>query len=418
MDTGIILVDLGSILVFGFIGAHLLKKYGIPQVLGYIVSGLLLGIANQYFELFTVDLDLILTSFTSIALGIIGFNIGAELNWEELKKIEKKMLLILLADSIGTFVIVTGLVFLLTDLKLIYALLIGALASATAPAATADVLWEYKSSGPLTQAVLFILALDDIMAILLVQISFQIAKSDIKGEGVELSAIILAFLWEIGGGIIIGGVTGTLIILGLSQVKEHAELLELIFGALILVTGLSIWLEVSSILSCMIYGIIVASFNGKATEEVFHDIFKIGSPFVAVFFIVAGLATDLSDLILIGELGVIYIIGRTVGKVGGVNLMSRLVKAPKNIQKYLGFCLFSQAGVALGLAAQLYEKFQNIGSDEAAEAGGVILTTIMGTILIVQIIGPLMVKWAIHGAGEIGQDEIRTVDELFAQNST
>ncbi|MFX1513698.1 MAG: cation:proton antiporter [Promethearchaeota archaeon] len=415
MELALVLVELGTILVFGVVGAHFLRKYGIPQVLGLIVSGILLGVTNQHYELFTIDLDVILTSTTSIALGIIGFNLGSELKWEELKKIEKKMFAILLADSVGTFLIVTSLIFLLTDLKLTYALIFGALASATAPAATADVIWEYKSSGPLTQAILFILALDDIMAILLIEISFQFAKGEVEGTGVNLSTILIAFVWEVGGGVVIGGITGVLTVWGLSRVKDHGDLLELIFGALILVTGLSMYLEVSSILSCMIYGIIVASFPSEDTTAVFHDIFKIGSPFVAIFFIIAGLAVDISDLILIGELGIIYLLGRTLGKVGAVSITGKLVNASEEIQKYLGFCLFSQAGVALGLAAQIYEEFHDLGSKEAAEAGSLILTTIMGTILIVQLLGPLMVKWAIHQAGEISQDEVIAIDKLFTQ---
>ncbi|MHA2334752.1 MAG: cation:proton antiporter [Candidatus Hodarchaeales archaeon] len=412
-DIDLFIVQLGLILVLGFVGAHLLKKYGIPQVLGFILSGMALGILNDTFTFISIDLVALMSPLVTLALGFIGFNIGAELSWDELKKVDKKIFAILIADSIGTFLITSILVFLFTDLSLNFALILGALASATAPAATADVLWEYKSSGPLTQAVLFILAVDDIISIFLVQITTNITKSQIMGMEIELFHVLGSFLQEVGVALILGVISGVIIVWAINRVKDHGEILEMILGSLILVIGVSILFESSSIFAAMIFGIIIASLSKEDPFEVFHDIFKIGSPIVATFFIVVGLAMNLVDLLLIGGLGAVYLIGRTLGKVGAVSVTARVVSAPDEIRRYLGLCLFSQAGVALGLAAQIYSDFQ--GTPAAVEAG-LILTTITGTIVIVQLIGPLLVKWAIHRAGEVGGtiEQLRVAEGLFA----
>ncbi|MFW9998221.1 MAG: cation:proton antiporter [Candidatus Odinarchaeota archaeon] len=413
-DIDSIILELGVILVLGFVGAYILKKYGIPQVLGFILSGMVLGILNNQFSFISIDLAALMSPLVTLALGIIGFNIGAELSWKELKKVDKKLFAILIADSFGTFLIVSILVLVFTNLGPNFALILGALASATAPAATADVLWEYKSSGPLTQAVLFILAVDDIVSILLVQVTTNITKNQLMGIKVELFDVLGNFLHEVGVALILGLVSGLAIVWTINHVKDHAEILELILGSLILILGLSLLLESSSILAAMVFGIMIVSLAKSDPNPVFHDIFTIGSPIVAMFFIVVGLGIKLSDLVLIGGLGIVYLVGRTLGKVGGVSVTAKIVGAPKEIQRYLGFCLFSQAGVALGLAAQIFEDFQ--GTQAAAEAG-LVLSTITGTIVVVQLIGPLLVKWSIHRAGEVGGtiEQLRVAEGFFQE---
>ncbi|MBA7530114.1 hypothetical protein ES705_22317 [subsurface metagenome] len=181
-EIGLYILEIGSVLVVGFISAFFFKKLRIPQVLGYILVGVLIGIPNRYwFEFISFSsIDNFMPFVVTVALGLIGFNIGAELSWEKLKQIDKRILIILFSESIGSFLLVSLLVGFLTNLSWGFAFILGALASATAPAATAEVLWEYKSKGPLTQAILFILAIDDIIAIILVQITTQVAKSQIS----------------------------------------------------------------------------------------------------------------------------------------------------------------------------------------------------------------------------------------------
>ena len=407
ITVGLIILEIGAILVLGFAGAFLMKKIHVPQVLGFILSGFIIGLPNRYWQSFISEsfLDSVTPTITTLALGFIGFNIGAELSWKELRKMDRKIILILLADSIGTFVIVTFLVGITGILSWNFAAILGALASATAPAATADVLWEYKASGPLTQAVLFILAIDDIIAIFLVQITTNITKGQIVGD-ISGWNILAEFGLEAGAAIGIGIVFGFVITLVINRVKDHGDIMELTLGSLIVVLGLSIIIGSSAILAAMIFGVIIVSVSRKSdreTQEVFHDIYKIGSPVVAVFFILVGFRMNPADLLLIGGIGAIYLVGRTLGKVGAVSLTARVVKSPKEIQRYLGICLFSQAGVALGLAVKVFNDFPaSVYGDAVHQQAKLVLTTITGTIIVVQIIGPLLVKWAIHRAGEVG----------------
>jgi len=405
VEAEIIQLEVGIILVIGFLGAIILRRIGVPQVLGFILSGIVIGLADKYIEIISLDIDFALKALSSVALGFIGFNIGAELNWNELKKVDKKLLYILLADSFGTFALVSLAVYFFTSLPFHFALILGALASATAPAATADVLWEYKSKGPLTQAVLFILALDDIIAIFLVQLTFNGALAKEQGSRINFMDFLTDFLYEVGLAIIIGVLSAVFIIKLINRVDDQGEVIELILGTLLLVIGLTTVIHVSGILACILFGVILASFAKRDTDEAFHGIFKLGNPIVATFFIVVGIGMNFGEIKLIGAIGIVYLLSRTLGKVGGVSLAGRMTGADERIQKYLGLCLFSQAGVAIGLAVQIFEDFQGAGA-EAEHNAGIILSTITGTILIVQIIGPLLVKWSIHQAGEAEMSEI------------
>ncbi len=446
-QTGLLILELGSILVVGFIGANLLKKIHIPQVLGFILMGFVIGLPNRYiwksaFTKIQIAQDISFWQFggkahlisyyfigkvtpilVTLALGIIGFNIGAELSWKELKKINKKLFLVLAADSIGTFVVISVITGLVTTaiygdpIWWNFAFILGALGSATAPAATVDVLWEYKSKGPLTQAVLFILAVDDIISIFLVQITTSITKGTLPEYHFSALQVFEEFAIEAFAAVGIGIIAGVVITWAINRVKDHAEILELIIGALVVVIGITMFISSSAILAAMCLGIIIATFtkSKKKTEAVFHDIFKIGSPIVALFFIVVGFNVNPSDLQYIGIIGAIYLVGRTIGKVGFVSLTARAIKCKPVISKYLGFTLFSQAGVALGLAVSIEETFRGTAYESHAH---LIFTTITGTIIIVQIIGPLLVRWAIHRAGEVGGKlaQLEVAEAMLAEN--
>ena len=423
-QIGYIIMSFGAILVIGFIGARILKRINIPQVLGFIIMGILLGLPNRYVrEFIPLSLiDQVTPILVTVALGIIGFNIGAELSWKELKKIDRKLLVVLIADSIGTFLVVTVLVGVVTTriyddpIWWNFAFILGALGSATAPAATADVLWEYDSKGPLTQAVLFILAVDDIISILLVQITTKVTVAKLPNHEFSALSFFAEFSLEVFAAIGIGIVAGVLITWAINRIKDHAEIMEVTLGSLIVIIGVTLTIEASAILGAMFFGIVIATFtrSKKRTEEVFHDIFKIGSPIVALFFIIVGFRIDPADLQYIGIIGALYLVGRTIGKVGFVNITARAMKTERVIGKYLGFTLFSQAGVALGLAVNIDSTFKGTIYETQAN---LILTTITGTIIIVQIIGPLLVRWAIHRAGEVGgrDEQIHVAEALFAE---
>lgn len=416
-EIGLYILEIGSVLVVGFISAFFFKKLRIPQVLGYILVGVLIGIPNRYwFEFISFSsIDNFMPFVVTVALGLIGFNIGAELSLEKLKQIDKRILIILFSESIGSFLLVSLLVGFLTNLSWGFAFILGALASATAPAATAEVLWEYKSKGPLTQAILFILAIDDIIAIILVQISTQVAKSQIPGETFSGASVVLDFTKEVLLAIIIGIIAGIIISWAINRVKHHGEILEVTIGSLVVLIGFSMFIGTSAILTTMFLGIIIISFTRrkeKETKMIFQEISKLSSPLIAFFFILVGLKMDFSDIKYIGIIGSIYLLGRVVGKIGFANITARITKLPKKIHSNIGFCLLTQGGVALGLAVHINTVFQGTIFEEQAK---LVLSVVTGTILIVEIIGPLLVKWAIHRAGEVDKKDQQNgvIEDLF-----
>ncbi|MCG3227223.1 MAG: cation:proton antiporter [Candidatus Heimdallarchaeota archaeon] len=423
-QIGYVIMSFGGILVVGFIGAKILKRINIPQVLGFILMGILLGLPNRYIREFIPYslIDQVTPILVTVALGIIGFNIGAELSWKELKKIDRKLLIVLIADSIGTFLVITVLVGVVTTriygdpIWWNFAFILGALGSATAPAATADVLWEYDSKGPLTQAVLFILAVDDIISILLVQITTNVTEAKLPNHEFSTLSIFAEFSLEIFAAIGIGIVAGVVITWAINRVKDYGEIMEIIIGTLIVIIGVTLTIESSAILGAMFFGIVIATFtkSKKKTDHVFHEIFKIGSPIVALFFIIVGFSVNPADLKYIGIIGALYLVGRTIGKVGFVSITARALKTERVIGKYLGFTLFSQAGVALGLAVSIAATFRGTIYESQAN---LILSTITGTIIIVQIIGPLLVRWSIHRAGEVGgrDEQLHLAEAMFAE---
>jgi len=401
-EIGVMLSEIGLILVVGLLGTRVLKKLHIPKVLGFIIIGYLIGLVNRsIFPFMQTDMVNVVTPhLITVTLGLIGFNIGGELSWQTLKKIDRKMFFILLADTFGTLVIVTTAVYFLTSMSFFSSLILGSLAAATAPAATTEVLWEYKAAGVLTTAILVILALDDIASVIFVQISKGTAMSSISGNGFDFVEILTVFFTEIVVALMLGVTFGLCVVWLANKISDKESLLELVLVLLVLLVGLSMYLHFSVILSCMAFGTILSSFIKKDMEDSFHKIYKVGTPIIALFFICVGLKIQIPNIITIGIIGLIYLVSRSIGKIGGVSLTAKAVKSPEVIQKYLGPSLISQAGVALGLAASIETEF--LGTIFEAEAS-MILTIITGTVVVLEIVGPLLVKWSVHKAKETNQ---------------
>ncbi|MHA1211729.1 MAG: cation:proton antiporter [Candidatus Heimdallarchaeota archaeon] len=398
-EIGVMLSEIGLILIVGLLGTRVLKKLHIPKVLGFIIIGYLIGLVNRsIFPFMQTDMVNVVTPhIITITLGLIGFNIGAELSWQTLKKMDRKMFFILLADTLGTLVIVTTAVYFLTNMSFYSALILGSLAAATAPAATTEVLWEYKAAGVLTTAILVILALDDIASVIFVQVSKGITMSSINGNGFDFLEMATVFFSEIGIALVVGVSFGLFIVWLANKISDKESLLELVLVMLVLLVGLSMYLHFSVILSCMAFGTILSSFIKKDMEDAFHKIYKVGTPVIALFFICVGLKIQIPNILTIGIIGIVYLVSRSLGKVGGVSLTAKLVKSPKVIQRYLGPSLISQAGVALGLAASIETEF--LGTIFEHEAS-MILTIITGTVVVLEIVGPLLVKFSIFKANE------------------
>ena len=396
-----ILFLLGLALFGGTIGGRLFQKIRIPQVVGYITIGIIIGVSG----LKVVGHDTIKTlqPFTYFALGLIGFMIGGELKKEVILKYGKQFINILLFEGVAAFLVVSISVgvagsLLFGNWRFAWALglLLGAIASATAPAATSEVLREYKTRGPLTRTVLGIVALDDALALLLFAIAASIAGSLIGNINNGVLKTFIHPLYEIGGSITIGALGGFVLSKLLKRYAEEKRLLALSIGTVLLVSGLALAIHVDMLLAAMTLGVIVANFIPRKSKAIFKVVEEFASPIFVLFFVLVGAKLNIRHMTpTVIILGCIYLVGRTGGKALGANFGARIANAPKSVQKYLPLCLFSQAGVAIGLSILASNYFPG-------EIGNTIVIIITATTFILEIAGPTFVKVAVTKAGEVG----------------
>jgi len=405
---------LGIAVFGGTIGAKLFQKLRIPQVVGYIVIGLLLG--GSALDVITPRVAETLSPFNIFALGIIGFMIGGELKYEIFKQYGKQFVIILLSEGLFAFAIVGTAVTLTSYLftgnfhsSLALGLVLGAISSATAPAATVDVLWEYKTRGILTRTILALVALDDGLALLLYGFATSFAGA-LLGSGQSSWLLnLLVPLREIFGAIALGIAAGFVLVLIFRYVEEADKLLTFAIASVTLTIGLSIILKVEPILATMVLGATLVNFRPRRSRNAFELVETFSPPIYVLFFVLVGArlkVTGLPTWMIV--LAVVYVVGRSVGKITGSWFGARLAKAPLAVRRYLGICLFSQAGVAVGLSLLASQRF----ADSMGEAVILIVTV---TTFLVQIIGPLLVKMGVTKAGEVGMNI--TEDDLLRTHS-
>lgn len=393
---------LGLILLIGAIGGRLFQKLRIPQVVGYIVFGIFIG--SSGFQILGKETIAALNPISTVALSLIGFLVGGELKSDVLKKYGKQFVGILLFESITPFFIVGILIsivaFIFTkDYKSSVALglLLGAICAATAPAATTDVLEEYRSRGPLTTTTYGIVAMDDAVGLILYAIASTIAAPLLGDRVMSFGAQILSILRDIFVSIFVGGAFGFLlskIIKNLMQ--DEGRILTFSLGMLFLATGVAIFLDLDNILAAMALGFFMVNFAPAKTRETFKLVDKFTPPVYVLFFVLVGARLNIWMITpYLGLLALVYVGGRTFGKTIGSRIGGLITKAPPTVTKYLAYCLFSQAGVAIGLSIVAGNDFPN-------SVGPMILLIVTATTFIVQLIGPVFVKKGITAAGEVG----------------
>jgi NhaP-type Na+/H+ or K+/H+ antiporter len=305
----------------------------------------------------------------------------------------------MLAEGLGSFVVVTALVALLTG-NIPLALLLGALSSATAPAATVDVLWEYDARGPLTTTILGIVALDDALALILFGFAIELARSMLEGHVLSVQTGLVAPLIDIGGALLLGLGVGFVMKWLIRRPHDRDDLLVLVLGAILLVAGLAHSLHVSLILAEMALGSTLTNLAPNSSRKAFEVVQSVTRPIYILFFILVGARLQIDLLPTMGVLGLVYVAARSGGKMGGAWLGGTVTRAPTAVRRYLGLSLFSQAGVAVGLALAIAQEFSHEGP-EAQATGSLVVNVIAATTFIVQVIGPPFVKFAISRAGEI-----------------
>jgi len=396
-----ILLLIGLALVLGYAGGKLGNRFKFPSVVGYIMIGLILG--PSFLNIFNNELVGSLGIISDVALGLVAFTIGSEMRSGVLRRQGKGLYAIIFCESFAAFFIVAISVYLLTH-KLYLALLFGAMAPASAPAGTIAVLQECKAKGPLTSTLISVVGLDDGLAIIIYGFASVLAKTMITSSGnvFTLKTALFNPALEIVGSLAVGSVVAVVFTYFVRKTHRKAEILIMSLGAIFLCTGLSNTWHLSLILTNLALGIVMANMYLHTSRKVFNAIQDITAPIYVIFFVLAGAHLQIKLLPAMGFVGLVYIIGRIVGLMGGAYLGATIGGAEDNVRKYLGLGILSQAGVAIGLALIVVREFSPLGP-EGAYVASLVINTIAATTIVFEIIGPITTKIAIERSGEAGK---------------
>ncbi len=418
-----ILLTLSIALFAGLMLSRLAKVLKLPAVTAYLVAGILIGPflfgslfipgaeGAKYFLGFTKDQ--ISSSYfeivADVALGFIAFSIGNEFRLSQLKKTGKQATVIGIFQAVVTTILVDaaliGLHFLMPNvLSLPAAIVLGAVASATAPAATLMVVRQYKAKGPVTDVLLPVVALDDAVGLMLFAISFGIAKAMMAGP-INLVSVIVEPILEVILSLVLGTVMGLLFSFFERFFHSRSKRLTMSVTFVFLTVALAmikfdiggVHVGFSSLLVCMMLGTIFCNVC-DFSEELMDRVDRWTAPLFVIFFVLSGAELDLSVFtsVSIVIVGIVYIISRSVGKYTGAFISSKASKSEPNIVKYLGITLLPQAGVALGMA--------NKAGAELGETGAIVAQITLFAVLVYELVGPALTKMALLKAGEIKPD--------------
>lgn len=413
------LLSVSIALLAGLLMTRLFKPFKLPAVTAYLIAGVLigpycigaLGIDGLGFN--SMDQVSSLSLVSQIALGFIAFSIGSEFKLEDLKQIGKQAFVIGIFQAlVATFFVDLALLvvhMLMPDkLTLAQTLTLGAIATATAPAATLMVVRQYKAKGPLTNLLLPIVALDDAVGLIVFAVSFGIAKTLVSGT-VDIISIVVNPILEIVCSLLLGAAMGWLLTQIEKSFNSNTNRLNMTIALVALATALSslkfevgpVHIGFSSLLVCMMLGTIFCNICPLA-DDLMKASDKWTSPLFALFFVVSGAELELdvfTDMAIVG-IGLVYILFRCLGKYTGTLVSAKATKCSPSICKYLGITLFPQAGVALGMCATAMQL---------GEEGNLIRNITLFAVLIYEIFGPLLTKWALTQAGDIKpmSDEVK-----------
>lgn len=404
-----VLILLGIGVFGGTVGALLLQRFHIPQVLGYIAVGLIIG--EPGFRLIEAETLIRLETINLFALGIIGFLVGGELHRDTFRNQGKQLGAILLGEGLGAFVLVSAavaaVVFVVSDswpVAIAAGLVFGAISSATDPASTMNVLWEYRSRGILTTTLIAIVALDDALAMTLYGLGTSGARM-LSGEGQGAAweaAMNVALLF---GAVGLGAGMGWILNYVTRWLKRPENVFACAVGALLLVIGVAAVLEMDVILAAMTLGLTLVNLAPRRSRELFHTVRGFANPIYVIFFVLVGARLDVAAMpSWLWIVVAVYVVGRGIGKVGGAWFGARISGAEPVVRKYTGVGLFAQGGIAVGLSIMAGHHLSGTMVVPGLSLGDMIIFGITASTLVVQVAGPPLVRWASARAGELGRD--------------
>lgn len=410
--TDSIFINFAILLVVGLLFSKLAKLVKFPNVTGYLIGGLLIGPAiPELLKYLGLDINFLgiisrdslkgLELICEISLGFIAFTIGNEFKISYFKQVGIKPFIIAMFEAVfaAVFVFIAVMLF---QKGAPFALVIAAISSATAPAATVMVVKQYKARGPLTKTLLSVVAIDDAVALIIFGFNYAIAMSllnaDANAGSTNLVLSLLQPFLEIILSLVLGAVLGILAVLLVKWFKGRSNRICVILGMILLDLGLvmiinnQFGMNVSTLLSAMMIGAMLANLS-RYYDDIIPLIERFTPPFFMLFFVISGAQLNLTAIGSIGLVGIAYVVIRSIGKCVGAFLGAKVAKSEPSVQKYLGPCLIPQAGVALGLSL--------IAVRTLGEQGEQIRTIILCATLIYELIGPYIAKIALSKAKEI-----------------
>lgn len=415
------------LLLAALLSTRLMRIIKLPNVTGYIITGIIMGpfVFGLFFNNFTFDgikesaiysyVDRI-SWVSTVALGFIAFSIGTSFRFQTIKAVGKRVIVITILEALcaSLFVILSLIVahFIFPEhVSWELVLTLGAIASATAPAATLMVIKQYNAKGPLVSTLLPVVALDDAAALILFAILFQIATAIAGGGDFSIYAMLLKPIIEIVLSLAFGAVLGFFISFMNRFFKSRNN--RLIWCIFSVFAALGIYMlfknpqlggfELSSLLMCMVAGAVYTNMC-KDSDRTLDVMDRFTSPIYMMFFVISGASLDLSiffngsGLLVVGVAG-IYVVFRVIGKWVGAFSGASITNCEPQVKKYLGFTLVPQAGVAIGLATTANKMFSL--NEATKEAGALIIAIVLTSTLIYELFGPMISKFALKKAGEI-----------------
>jgi Kef-type K+ transport system membrane component KefB len=394
-----IILLIGIAIFTGTVGAKVIQKFHIPQIIGYVVIGLILG---PLLGIISTETVVTLEPFNLFALGVIGFLIGGELKREIFVKFGRQVIAILLFEGLAAFLLVGvlsfGIMICFYDWKMSLAVsvVLAAICAATDPASTVSVLWEYKARGPLTTMLTAVVALDDALALVLYAVGISVAGVITGHEGQGFFYALGISLYHIAGAVVMGVIAGLVLIWILKRVDDLGRVLAFSVGAVLVIIGASVALHLDVIIATMVLGVTLINVAPRRMSSSFEVMHRFSVPVYALFFVLVGARLSISAVdTMICLLMLAYVTGSIVGKTGGAYLGALYSKTVKSVRNYLGFCLYPQGGIAVGLLIMASHKFD-------PEMSSIMLLVVLLGAFVLQLIGPFGVKFGAKKAGELG----------------
>ena len=392
--TSLIILELAVMLLSAFLLSRLTKRLKLPNVTAYIVAGILIGPCGLKWidEAMVESMGFV----TDVALSFIAFGVGRYFKWETLKKSGARVLIVTALESLTAAAAISAVMLLVFHLPLSFALLLGAVGAATAPASTLMTIRQYKAKGHFVDTILQVVALDDAVALLAFSVCATISQIAGSAGKADAASILLPIAYNIAAAAL-GASMAFLLKWGERRVTSRYNRLLMVVILLLTLSGLCAAVDISPLLACMALGMVHANISRKG-EALFKAVERFTPPVLTFFFVVSGMRLNVPALKTAGVIGVSYFFVRILGKYAGATAGALLTGEDKNVRRYLGLALVPQAGVSIGLAA-LGERML------PPEMGSLLNTIVLSSAVLYEIAGPGLAKLSLHLAGALNPAE-------------